>query len=140
MKVRTLVFIGFLLIDLSLVFLVRQSLVGASYLRTTAKSPVAFPPNPTPTPPADETLISGTVRDLDGATIEGATVTARQRRGSFSDSATTATTGEYSLRHLRSGRYRIKATHPEYVSQTQVVAVGTGDQRLVNFRLSKRHH
>ena len=62
--------------------------------------------------------ITGTVTDASGAVISGAKVTATNVDTNVSVSATTNSTGTYSLRFLQVGRYKVLIEDPGFASQS----------------------
>jgi iron complex outermembrane recepter protein len=78
--------------------------------------------------------INGVVRDASGEVIPGATVTAVNQATNVSRSTTTASDGSYAL-SVAPGAYSVTASLPGFRKTTQVVEVGGGGQKPVEFSL-----
>jgi hypothetical protein len=80
--------------------------------------------------------ISGTVRDSSGAAIAGATVTARNTATSVERTATTGTSGQYTITGLPPGIYELTVTANGFAKFTSRVEVTVGGVVTVDPQLS----
>jgi hypothetical protein len=85
------------------------------------------------------TLISGIVKDANGASLVGAQVSAVREGGDFSPPSTiTGTDGRYNLRSLPTGKYSVTVTFPGHKPSTQSINLkDPGDEGILNFTLQK---
>lgn len=90
---------------------------------------------PPPTPPSTGGM-SGVVTNTTGAMIKGAKISAKI--GGITYSATTSSTGSYSLINLPLGTYDVTASANGYTSQTKSVALTNSTPVTVNFSLVKK--
>src|SRR5262245_17011676 len=91
-------------------------------------------PPPPPTPSTGG--MSGVVTNTTGAMIKGAKISAKI--GGITYSATTSSTGSYSLINLPLGTYDVTASANGYTSQTKSVALTNSTPVTVNFSLVKK--
>src|SRR5438105_911861 len=80
--------------------------------------------------------IIGKVIDPQGATVVGATVTARQVKTNFSRTTTVAEDGIYQFAQLPPGDYEIKAQSDGFVTGVEPTVVNIGTTSLIEFTLS----
>ena len=79
--------------------------------------------------------IQGKVSDATGV-LPGATVTAREVQSGFSDEATTAGDGTFTLAGLRPGKYQITVAVSQYKPEAKTVEVLVGQTVTLNFRIT----
>jgi len=79
--------------------------------------------------------IQGTVSDSTGV-LPGATVTAVEIQSGFTDEATTAADGTFTLAGLRPGRYRIAVAVSQFKPEAKTVEVLVGQTVSLNFRIT----
>ena len=80
--------------------------------------------------------ITGTVRDTTGASVSGATVTARNVATSASRSATSGDNGQYNITSLPPGMYEVTVTATGFAQFTSRVEVTVGGVATVDPQLS----
>lgn len=85
--------------------------------------------------PIEPAQISGVVSDSNGP-ISGATVTAVLSAGGASTTATTSSTGTYTLTGLAAGSYSVTASASGHFPSTVTQAVASGDALTLNFTLT----
>jgi len=78
--------------------------------------------------------ISGVVRDSSGTGLPGVTITAANQASRASQSTTSANDGGYTL-SLAPGAYAVTASLPGFRRMTQVVEVGAGGTRQLDFSI-----
>ena len=79
--------------------------------------------------------IQGTVTDSTGV-LPGATVTAREIQSGFTNEATTAGDGTFTLAGLRPGRYEITVAVSQYKPEAKTVEVLVGQTVSLDFRIT----
>lgn len=84
----------------------------------------------------DSAKVSGTVKDQNGATISGATVTLLNIASSQKLTAVTDSSGNYEFSGLRSGSYRIIATGSGFGEQAENISLGGSDTVSQDFSLA----
>jgi len=83
-----------------------------------------------------EAVISGHVRDPQGASLPGATVTLYSRDRTLSFVTATDSSGAYSFEHLAGGEYLIEAGASGFaLAPAQSITIGRGQTRLLDIEL-----
>jgi len=80
--------------------------------------------------------ISGAVRDVSGAVIPGATVTATSLATSVTRTTQTNNVGQYTIPGLEPAKYTVKISSPNFTTYQQVVEVTVGGRSTMDAQLS----
>lgn len=89
-----------------------------------------------PVPDARSGVLSGTVADPRGAVIPGAQVTATDPATGTQYSATTNSSGAYSIGSLPTGGYQVRVEATGFMRATAIVEVDAGQERTIDFELA----
>src|SRR5690606_10269500 len=80
--------------------------------------------------------LTGTVRDVSGAPVQGAAVTVRSTEQGLSRTLTTDSTGRFRAPLVPIGEYTVTIEAPGYSSVVQTARVGLGGESSYNFELA----
>lgn len=103
---------------------------ASSFAFSSSEAGGALPPS------AASGTLQGTVLDVSGAVIEGATVSVQNPVSGFKASVTTGSHGEYSLKGVPFNNYHVKITAPGFAAKEQDVDVRAAVPVMVNVTLA----